>query len=176
MLIVPYAFLHFFEVFVHVDDILLEGLVEFKRQNIELSSYANYHLRLFGQPLFIQIKRIGENDYISLKCSFLFAFLHLLQSLFCDVNDGLGPFTCNYDIDIASLEINVDVIRKLFQIIDRLKVLEAQIQKDFCVNLVFVICHFFVNPNHFVGSSRNGLITLTQQKVIQRLLLWLDYN
>jgi len=85
----------------------------------------------------------------------------LLQSLFRDVNDGLSPFTCNYDIDIASLEINVDVIRELFEIIDRLKVLKAQIQKDFGVNLVFVICDFFVNPNHFVGSSWNSLITLT---------------
>ena len=159
-LIVPYAFLHFFDVFVHVHDILLEGLVELERQNIELSSYANHHLRLFGQPLFIQIKRICKNNYISLKGSFLFAFLHLLQSLLCDINDGLSPFTCNYDIDIAPLKINVDVILELLEIIDCLKVLEAQIQKDFGVNLVFVICDFFINPNHFVSSSWNSLIAL----------------
>jgi hypothetical protein len=102
--------------------------------------------------------------------------LHLLQSLFCDINDSLSPFARYYDIDIASLEINVDIILELFEIIDRLKVLKAQIQKDFGVNLIFIICDIFINPNHFVSSSWNRFITFTQQKVIKNFLCWFQYD
>jgi hypothetical protein len=100
----------------------------------------------------------------------------LLQSLFCDINDSLSPFARYYDIDIASLKINVDIILELLEIIDCLKVLKAQIQKDFGVNLVFVICDIFINPNHFVSSSWNSFIAFTKQKVIKNFLSWLQYN